>query len=432
MKQQLLNSLRAEVPIPRQARFADVRHLATAAALALLVSGVSPVLATGVASTQIQDVDASLPGSSRRIVAIGDIHGAFNGIREILRKIEIIDQKDQWVGGDSVLVQTGDFLDRGPGATKVAELLMSLQEEAPKQGGKVIVLLGNHEILNLLGDFRDVTKYIYRNLVDGHSEKRLTVSCNGYASFYRRLYELRREKPPKRRELVERCLSEQQLGQVEYIDEMGPTGTIGRWLRTLPVAAEVDDIVFVHGGISAELAKKDLTSINREVHREIKSFDKTRRYLIDQDLLLPTSPLPDVLSVARQLAKATSGAPSLPPLSSEFLHLLQFSKWLAVAEDGPVWFRGYARWSEEEGQQQIPTILDRLNAERVVVGHTPQPPFHIRNRFDSRVFLIDTGMLTSFYKGHPSALEIQDGVFTAFYLTKQSLLYELRTVAMTH
>ncbi|MEM7583788.1 MAG: metallophosphoesterase [Acidobacteriota bacterium] len=373
----------------------------------------------------------SLPGSSRRIVAIGDIHGAFNGVREILRKIEIIDQRDNWVGGNSVLVQTGDFLDRGPGATKVAELLMRLQEEAPKQGGQVIVLLGNHEILNLLSDFRDVTKYIYRNFIDGHSEKRLTVSCNGYASFYRRIYELRRDKPPKRRELVERCRTEHQLGQVEYLEAMGPTGDIGRWLRTLPIAAEVDGIVFVHGGFSPEMAERDLESLNKELRREIKSFDATRRYLIDQNLLLPTSPLADVLSVARQLAKATSNAPTLPPLSSEFLHVLQFSKWLAVLEDGPLWFRGYARWSEEEGDEQLPLILERLNADRVVVGHTPQPPFHIRTRFDSRVFLIDTGMLTSFYKGHPSALEIQDGIFTAFYLTRQTLLYEPRTVAMT-
>ncbi len=393
-----------------------------------LVLALCLCFATGAAQAQRATTVSITDLGERRLVAVGDIHGAFNGVREILRKVELIDQKDHWVGGDAILVQTGDFLDRGPGVAKVARLLMDLQKQAPEHGGEVIVLLGNHEILNILGELRDVTKYIFRNFVDGHSEKRLTVSCNSYAAFYRKLYELKHEKPPKRRELVERCLTEQQLGLVEYLEEVGPAGDIGRWMRKLPTTARIGDVVFVHGGFSAELASQDLEQINREVWREIKSFDRTRQYLIDQGLILPTTGLAEIVSVARQLAKATSGAPSLPPLSSEFLHVLRFNEWLVVREDGPMWFRGYARWSEEEGGTQMPAILEALGAEHVVVGHTPQPPFRIRTRFDSQVFLIDTGMLTSFYKGHPSALEIQEGVFTAFYLTQQNLLHEERAV----
>ncbi len=367
----------------------------------------------------------------RRLVAVGDIHGAFNGVREILRKVELIDQKDRWVGGDAILVQTGDFLDRGPGVAKVARLLMDLQQQAPADGGKVIVLLGNHEILNVLGELRDVTKYILRNFVDGHSEKRLTVSCNEYARYHRRLYELRREKAPKRRELVERCFAEQQLGLVEYLEEVGPGGDIGRWMRRLPAAVRVGGIVFVHGGFSADFVGRDLGEINREVWREIQSFDRTRQHLIDRQLILPTTGLAEIVAVARQLAEVTAGAPSLPSLPPELLHVLQFSDWLTIREDGPMWFRGYSRWSDEEGGVQMPAILESLGAEHVVVGHTPQPPFRIRTRFDSQVFLIDTGMLTSFYKGHPSALEVQDGSFTAFYLTRQDLLHERRVAAMT-
>ncbi len=369
------------------------------------------------------------PGAGeRRLVAVGDIHGAFNGVREILRKVELIGQKDEWVGGDAILVQTGDFLDRGPGATKVARLLMDLQKQAPKHGGEVIVLLGNHEVLNLFGDLRDVTKYILRNHVDGHSEKRLTVSCNAYAGFHRKIYQLRDEKPPKRRELVERCFTEHQLGMVEYLKEIGPTGDIGRWLRKLPTVARVGDVVFVHGGFNSELAGRDLDEINREVRREIQSFDRIRQHLVDQGWLLATAGLAEVLSVARQLSAATEEAGSQPLLAAELKHVVEIHTWLAIREDGPMWFRGYARWSDEEGQAEMPGILDALSAEHVVVGHTPAPPFRIRSRFDSQVFLIDTGMLTSFYKGHPSALEIQDGSFTAFYLTKQDLLHRPKEV----
>ncbi len=376
------------------------------------------------------DLVVEAGAGARRLVAVGDIHGAFNGVREILRKVELIDEKDRWVGGDAILVQTGDFLDRGPGATKVASLLMKLQSQAPKDGGKVIVLLGNHEILNILGDLRDVTKYILRHHIDNHSEKRLTASCDGYATYHRRLYQLKQEKPPKRRELVERCRIEQQLGLVEYLKEIGTGGDIGRWMRRLPVAARVGDTVFVHGGFSTEFAKWDLDKINREVKREIESFDSCRKHLIDKGWILPTSGLAEVVTVARQLAEATPKFP-LPPLSTEIQHVAGLNSWLTIREDGPLWFRGYSRWSEDEGETQMPEILGSLGAERVVVGHTPQPPFRIRKRFDSRVFLIDTGMLTSFYKGHPSALEIQGGSFTAFYLTKQDLLHEQRAVAMT-
>ena len=395
-----------------------------ACALALAVAGAAA--AWGGVHSQVAGA------GERRLVAIGDVHGAFNGVREILRKVELIDQRDQWVGGDAILVQTGDFLDRGPGATKVARLLMDLQRQAADAGGEVIVLLGNHEILNLLGDLRDVTKYILRNHVDGHSEKRLTVSCNSYAAHYRRLSGLKREKPPKRRELIERCHTEQLPGLVEYLEEIGPGGDIGRWLRTLPVTARVGDIVFVHGGIGDEFAEWDLEEINREVKREIKSFDRTRDNLIDRRLILPTSTLPEIVTLARQLANATSSAPTLVPPSAELLHFLQFNQWLVVREDGPLWFRGYAKWSEEEGAARMPSILEALGAGHVVVGHTPQPPYRIRDRFDASVFLIDTGMLTSFYNGHPSALEIQDGSFTAFYLTRQDLLlHEQREMART-
>ncbi|MEE8526570.1 MAG: metallophosphatase, partial [Thermoanaerobaculia bacterium] len=69
-----------------------------------------------------------------------------------------------------------------------------------------------------------------------------------------------------------------------------------------------------------------------------------------------------------------------------------------------------------------PPILESLRAEHVVVAHTPQRTKRITSRFDSRVFLIDTGMLTSVYKGAPSALEIHDGRFKALYIARETVL----------
>ncbi len=70
-------------------------------------------------------------------------------------------------------------------------------------------------------------------------------------------------------------------------------------------------------------------------------------------------------------------------------------------------------------------LLDGIGADVMVVGHTPAREGNIRVRFKNRVFLIDTGMLSSYYTGgRPSALEIDDGVFTAIYLDHREVLVD--------
>ncbi len=372
--------------------------------------------------------------AGRRIVAIGDIHGAHNGVRAILREAGIIDQRDRWAGGDTVFVQTGDFLDRGPSATEVARLLMSLQQQAGEDGGEVVVLLGNHEAMNLLGDRRDVSHHNYKLFVDQQSETRQTVICNEHAKLRRRQARERREPVPKNRELVAACLEEQPLGFAEYVDELGPEGRIGQWLRGLPVAVAIEGIVFVHGGISPEMAPRGLEDLNQVVHEEIAAFDRARAKLLKKKLILETSSLREVLGATRQLARrevleraqslgidpGSASAQSYVP--KDLRPLLDIREWLMIYPDGPLWFRGYGHWSEEEGTAQMPAILETLGAEHVVVAHTPQQGYRIANRFEDRVYLIDTGMLTSYYKGRPSALEIVDGRFTAIYLEREEIL----------
>ncbi|MEE8523585.1 MAG: metallophosphoesterase, partial [Thermoanaerobaculia bacterium] len=289
---------------------------------------------------------------NRRIVAVGDIHGAFNGVRTILREAALIDEHDHWAGGDAILVQTGDFLDRGPGAIQAARLLMKLQQQAPASGGDVVVLLGNHEILNLIGDLRDVTEAILEELVDRHSAKRLEVSCNEYVAFQRQLALNKDRRPPKRRELRDKCFAEQRLGQGEYLQEIGPTGEIGRWIRSLPSVVRIGGVVFVHGGISPAMASWSLEQINAEVRSEIHSFDHAREHLLDRGLILPTSSMIEILTAARDLQQADAEVQRFTP--PEILQLLEIDEWQMIRDDGPLWFRGYARWDEEEGRELMP------------------------------------------------------------------------------
>ena len=95
-----------------------------------------------------------------RVVAVGDSHGAYPEFVTILQRVGLIDGNRQWIGGSSVLVQTGDVIDRGKQSRECLDLLMDLERQAPKQNGRVIPLLGNHEVMNIMGDLRYVVARI--------------------------------------------------------------------------------------------------------------------------------------------------------------------------------------------------------------------------------------------------------------------------------
>jgi hypothetical protein len=161
---------------------------------------------------------------------VGDVHGDPIALRGVLREAGLIDGAGAWIGKDAVLVQTGDTLDRGPDSHGVLAVLRELVPAAAAVGGRVVPLLGNHEAMNLLGDWRYV------------SEPDLAV-YGGIAG----------------REAA-----------------LGPTGEDGRWLRTLDAVARVGEDVFCHGGIRPEFAALGVDGINRRVRAAIAESDATR------------------------------------------------------------------------------------------------------------------------------------------------------------
>lgn len=90
---------------------------------------------------------------NKHLVVVGDVHGQFNEFVHILRHARMIDDKNNWCGGNNKLLQIGDVIDRGPCSVEVNNLLDTLQKQAVKQGGEVIRLVGNHEVEVILGNF---------------------------------------------------------------------------------------------------------------------------------------------------------------------------------------------------------------------------------------------------------------------------------------
>jgi len=91
-----------------------------------------------------------------RILALGDVHGDYNETLLLLRTAQIVDEKGHWRGGTSMLIQLGDLTDRGPQSRAVLRLFRRLRREARKAGGRCLMLMGNHEEMQLTGDFRYV------------------------------------------------------------------------------------------------------------------------------------------------------------------------------------------------------------------------------------------------------------------------------------
>lgn len=113
----------------------------------------------------------------KRHVCIGDVHGEREGLVRILKRARLVNKDLAWKGGDTVLVQTGDVIDRGPDSEGCIDLLRNLQLGAEAEGGQVVRLVGNHELMILEGDFTYVDfekrEQIRQGLLDDVAAERI-------------------------------------------------------------------------------------------------------------------------------------------------------------------------------------------------------------------------------------------------------------------
>src|SRR6266403_1619749 len=375
-----------------------------------------------------QDKAPTEAAAANSVVAIGDVHGDFDDFVTILQKAGLIDEQHHWTGGKTTFVQVGDLLDRGPKPRDVMDLMMSLEKEAPKAGGRVVGLLGNHEMMNIMGDLRYVTAENYAAYADSNSAERQKSAYQEYVKWRNSHAQLLAELPQPMELTEAEWMARHPVGFVEQREAFGSNGTYGKWLREHSAVAKIGEVIFLHGGIHPNLAHLKLDTINSHIRDEIKAFDSAKQGLVDQKVILPFFTLQEITAAvqAELTAERKSLVPSDQQRQARLVGFLGYGDWLSVRVDGPLWFRGYDQWSEEEGTAQIGKVLESYNAKRIVVGHTVQKGGRMRNRFGNRVFLIDTGMLSSYYPGgRPSALEIRsDAKFTAEYMDQQMVLVE--------
>ncbi|MCP5111758.1 MAG: protein-tyrosine-phosphatase [bacterium] len=285
-----------------------------------------------------------------RLVAIGDVHGDHDQFFTLLQQAGLVNKKGRWMGGKTHLVQTGDVPDRGPDTRKIMDLLIRLEKQASKAGGRVHALIGNHEAMNVYTDLRYVTPEEYEAFRDGNSRR---VRDHFWAQYAEEQKQISADPPDK-----DQWYEEHPLGYFEHRFAYGPKGKYGKWIRQHNAVVKVNDSLFLHGGISPLLAASSLKEINEKVRAELEDF-----------------------------------------------RLL--SEGLTMADGGPLWYRGLANGDEAELGPHVDAVLANYGVSRIVVGHTPTAGT-VMPRFGGKVLMIDVG-LSKHHGGRLACLVIENG-----------------------
>jgi len=282
-----------------------------------------------------------------RVVALGDLHGDLPKTLAALRLCGVVSEVDgrpAWIGGDTLVVQMGDILDRGDAEIAILSLLREVGRLARRDGGDVIVLNGNHESLNVAGDFRYVTPGAF-------FESALAAGVTGEAA-----YEY-----------------EHQL-QARFA-LWSPGGPLARELARNPTVLIVNDTCFVHGGLTAEHVDYGLERINLEVAQWMRGDQRPGPSGAGGGGVAP----PPYIAMGdqsscmwnRSFSKERFGSPR--------------DRYLACG--------------------QLKEALAAAGCRRLVVGHTPQFG-GCNSECGGAVWRIDVGMSSGVLDARPEALEL--------------------------
>ncbi len=327
---------------------------------------------------------------AEHVVVFPDVHGAYQELVSVLRETAVIDESLRWRAGTTHLVSLGDLLDRGPDSRKVLDLLMRLESEARDAGGAFHMVLGNHEVMNIVGDLRYVSAEEYAAFAGGEDEALRDAQ-------WRR----RQAQDPA----AERAAFDARFprGYFAHRQAFSPSGKYGSWLLGKPFLITVNDTAFVHGGLPAMVARLGLEATNHALHAQLADYLKSWQ------------------SLEAKLPDGNVGFPQRPEAVAALGDQQQSHSFRALQDSeifttrGPTWFRGQALCNPYDEADNLEAALAAIDAARVVVGHTTSPTRRVATRLDGRVVLLDAGMLRSAYHGAPAALVFEHGRWSVAY-----------------
>ena len=332
-----------------------------------------------------------------RIVAVSDIHGAYDAMVATLRNAGVLDAELGWSGGSTHLVIVGDILDRGPDSRDAMDLLMRLEQEADVAGGMVHVLIGNHEAMNLVGDLRYVSREEFADFADEESDEERAQWLAVYAQRKGAGGDIDDQ---LRQEFDERYPP----GFFAHRRAFEADGKYGEWLLTKPVVVVVNGNAFVHGGLSPMIADIGLEGVNGKLAEELERYVENLEPLYEAGALTPMDNFYQHPRILQSYMPSVDAEATLMEIVEETRKLYESD---VHAPDGPLWYRGNVACCRLVEEERLQAALDAIGAERVVIGHTPTLGRRILERFDGDIIEVDTGMLSERYGGIGNALIIE-------------------------
>lgn len=337
-----------------------------------------------------------------RTVAISDIHGDHQAMLATLAAAGIIDETGQWAAGDTHLVIDGDIVDRGPDSRAAMDAVMRLEAEALAAGGRVHVLIGNHEAMVMVGDMRYVAPGEYAAFAE---EETAEEREHWFTAFQALRVPADVDATQLRAEFDQRY----PRGFFALRRAFASDGVYGQWLLEKPLIIVINDTAFVHAGLSPLVTELGMQGVNGGLMTELKTYVTQAEVLFEQQLLLPTDNfydhpnLLDGFEITLATNEATRNAVSA---------VLQFNDSEIHGINGPLWYRGNIYCNPIIENDRLDAALATVGAKRVVIGHTPTQGREILQRLDGRVIEIDTGMFSGYYRGSGNALILEGGGLT--------------------
>ncbi|KAG9000408.1 hypothetical protein FRB94_005462 [Tulasnella sp. JGI-2019a] len=289
------------------------------------------------------------PTFQRTIVAIGDIHGDFANLIKVLKMSGVVAENGSWTGAADYLVQTGDLLDRGDDTLDIYRYYEDLRVQASAHGGHLVSHLGNHEVMNLLGDWR----YVWPSEIDTFESveaRQRLISTGWIGKAWRANYSITTRLP-----------LHPALGVINVNYDHSKASSF----QGLSHAA----LSFCHGGLAPSYS--NLTPYPSAIN-DIGTTLVTR--LQDRKVQpLPHPPFP------------YEGIPADATDDERELY----------GGYGPLWYRGWAEDDEDVVCKAVTGVLKKIGVKRLVMGHTLNLS-HIVSRCDGKILIIDTGMTHAF------------------------------------
>ncbi|KAJ7170825.1 Metallo-dependent phosphatase-like protein [Mycena crocata] len=313
---------------------------------------------------------------TRHIVAVGDLHGDLKNAQTVLQFSGVVDAQGNWTGDADFFVQTGDIIDRGDDTIKLYSWMEKLRVQAAATGGVLLTHLGNHEVMNAIGDWR----YVYPSEIKtfgGVAARQKMISTGQIGRAWAQNYTA-----------TSRLPLHPHLGppntpfppgdhpvHFERDDDYDENHNDRYYDASHPISHSA--LSFVHGGLSPTYS--NLAPFPTKINELSSSFLSK---LQNRPQPAPHPPNP---------------YPGLPYGTTHEEAELYDS-------NGPFWYRGWATDAEDKACVDVEKVLARTGTRRMIMGHTPDFT-GIVSRCNGKIIIIDTG-ISHAYGGALSALSI--------------------------